>query len=217
MSVALNEMVARLTADVPAQDAVPSATQYQNAIKAAVTAYNAKVGRKKLYEFATVGGTAAYNLPSDFFKLIELTDISSGARYGDVVVNDSGLIPLNEGVSTEVHTIAGRALTIIPTPSGAVTRYLWYRAGHVLSGAEGSEVYADMLDHEADIILVKATANAWRVVATKAQRSNWKYKQGDVEIDKSNAGKAMKDWIRDLDSEFDQLVSDLIGTVGVMA
>ena len=215
MSIALSDLVTRLTADVPAQDSVPSATQYQNAIKTAVTAFNLKLGRKKLHSFTTIAGTADYTLPDDFFKLIKLEDqFATGIQFDDVVINASGIIPLNEGIRlNDEYTIAGRTLTLIPTPVGAITRYVWYKAGHVLDGGN----YPDMLDYEADIIMLKATANAWRVVTSKVQRSSgWRYKQGDVEIDKSKVGAALTGWIKSLDDEFDDLMEELIGTVGMM-
>ncbi len=215
MSIALADLVTRLQGEVPAQDSTPSATQYNDAVKDAVHAYNGRIGRRKYAEIAVTSGTAVYALPADFMKVIELISVGA-AVAGGVLINHTGIIPVSS-TWTEEHTIAGRSITFIPTPAYTLSRYLWYKAGHVLSGTSPDEEYADMLDYEVSVIMLKAQAIAWRLVGTKASRTKgWKYQIGDVMIDKSNVGKQLSGWMSDFDTEFDRRINHLIGTVGMM-
>jgi len=72
-----------------------------------------------------------------------------------------------------------------------------------------------MTERTASIIYVKAQANAWRIICGQISRNKaWKYQMGDVMIDKTKVGDALKGWVADLDTEFDERVTKLIGPLG---
>lgn len=210
MSITLDDLTTRLALDVPAQDGYPSFTQYSDAVKDAVHALNDRYAVKRLHEFATVVNQADYTLPDDFMGVIQFAPLIGD---GNVLITPGGLVPLPQsGFVAEEITIVGETLTIHPTPLYALTRQLWYKAGHVLDNAD---TYPNMTDRIASIVSLKAQANAWRLVCGKVSRSNaWKYQMGDVMIDKTNLGQALKGWVGDYDSEFSERVKSLIGHAG---
>ena len=216
MAVTLAALTTRLSDEVTAVDSVPSAGQYSSAVKDAVAAFSNRTGFKKLHEFSVVSGTAAYTLPDDYLKLIKFESLyGNGAWYGDDLVTGQGIIPMNSAMYEERHTIAGKTLTLHPTPTYSSTRYLWYKAGHTL---DGDQAYPDMTDEMIPIVIAKAQANIWRMIAARVSRSDgWKYQVGDVMIDKSNVGKALSTWVSDYDTEFEALVKAYVGTVGKLA
>jgi hypothetical protein len=210
MSISLSDLVARLAIDVPAQDGYPAASQYEDAVHDAVHALNDRYTAKRLHEFATVSNQADYALPADFLGVIQFSPLVSD---GNVLITASGLVPVPLfGFAEEEITISGETLTIHPTPTYALTRQLWYKAGHVL---DGSDAYPTMTARIASIVSIKAQANAWRLVCGKVSRGKaWKYQIGDVMIDKTNVGKALKEWVSDYDGEFDDRIKSLIGHAG---
>lgn len=215
MSIELNYFLARFMQDVPAQDGVPTAVQYENAVRDAVATFNDRYGTKKLHSFSTVSGQAAYTLPDDYWGLIHMEPFFK--QPGNVMITADGLVPLMSGsyIGEETYLVNGLTLTIDPTPAYALPRRLWYRAGHVLSDTGGVLVYPSMTERFASIIYVKAQANAWRIICGQVSRNKaWKYQMGDVMIDKTKVGDALKGWIADLDSEFDERVTQLIGPLG---
>lgn len=216
MSVALSTLTDRLEGSVPPVDDVPTPSQYQDAVTDAVSTFSRRVGNRRQYQINVVSGTAVYALPDDFQKVIKLEPLESGsARYGDTLIISGQLYPASQGLYEETHTIAGNTITLYPTPTYTAVRYLWYKAGFVISGDSN---YADMVDSMIPIIMAKAQGNIYRMIAARVARSDgWKYKFGDVEIDKSGIGKALGGWVSDFDSEFERLVTDYIGTVGMMA
>jgi len=213
MSVELNDFLARLDRDIPAQEGVPATFQYENAVKDAVGAFNDRYGVRWLHTFTTVPDQADYPLPADFLSLIHVEPFFS--QQGNVAVTAEGLIPLYttaSGMPPETFLIHGLTMTIEPAPGYALLRRLWYRAGHVL---DSSGVYPSMTERVAGIIYTKAQANVWRIVCGHASRNQaWKYTMGDVSIDKSKVGDALKGWVSDLDMEFDERVRRFIGPVG---
>jgi hypothetical protein len=215
MAVRLFDLLHELEGLVPAQDGTPSTAQYLNQVKDAAVALSHKAGMKKLFEFNVVSGTAEYTLPDDFLKLIKFEELTG--QYPGLLVQESGLVPLNTLAVTNQCVIAGRTLTIVPTPTYSLTRYLWYKAGHVLTRDEDDrEVYEDMTYEVSRLVLAKATASAWRVVGGRVARDQaWKYQIGDVMIDKTNLTKSLSGWISDLDKEFESRVKDYLGNTGM--
>jgi len=211
MAIALSDLVTQLSGLVPAVDGTPTNTQYQDAIKSAVRAFSDKAGMKRLHELPVVSGTATYTLPDDFIKEINLEGaFETAVKYPGVAITGNGIVPLSgDSRLTEEALYNGLTLTIIPTPAYTSTRYLWYKAGHVL---DESNEYPYMTEHIADIIMVKAQGNAWRVVADRVIKQGWKYSFGDVTIDKSAVGKQQGEWMGKFDTEFDKRVAAYVGT-----
>ncbi len=217
MTIPLFDLITRLEMDVPAQDSVPTDAQYIFAVKQAATAFGRKAGMIKQEDLSVVPGTAVYALPADFLKIIRVT--GSGVTYGGVQITNDGIVPLNTAVQRN-WTIAGKKISFQPTPTHAFTQVLRYKAGYVLTSDEitGNPVYADMTDEVADIVMLKATALAWRTIGGKASSSQaWKYQVGDIMIDKSNLGKSLSGWIGSFDREFEKAVVDYVGHVGELA
>ncbi|MBP6473361.1 MAG: hypothetical protein KA773_23165 [Chloroflexi bacterium] len=213
MSIGLDYFLVRFDKDIPAQDGVPSVPQYESAVTDAVSAFNDRYGVRKLHALTTVSGQADYTLPDDFLDLIGVEEFY--AHTGNVAVTPDGLVPLyatNQGAPRETFVVNGLTLTIDPTPTYALTRRVWYRAGHVL---DSSNVYPAMTERVASIVYTKAQANVWRIVCGQVSRSQaWKYTMGDVTIDKTKVGDALKGWVSDLDAEFDERIKRFVGPVG---
>lgn len=215
MAVTLATLEGQLQALVPASGGIPTSAQYTQAVKDAVHAFNERVGRKKVYEFTTAANTAEYSLPDDFSQLLGL-EAQAGylVRSGNVAVTASGLVPLNSYSAEPDYFVAGNTLKIFPTPTGAEPFYAFYRAVHVL---DNSDIYPDMTDREASIIMARAQANAWRLVASIASvQDGWLYRLGDLTIDKKNATAATQKWVQQFDDDFLQRVEAYIGFVGGM-
>jgi hypothetical protein len=210
MSIALADLVGQLEENVPAQDGTPSADQYKQAIKDAVAAFSHRAGMVRRHTINVVSNTAAYDLPADFFKLIRLETIQG--QFEKLLVTGTGLIPLSATLQEE-HEITGLRITLDPTPTYNLARYLWYKAQHVLN--DDAE-YEHMTEDIAGIVLAKATGNAWRLVASRvAKRAGWKYQVGDVMIDKTNVDKALATWVADFDTEFEKRLKAYIGPEGM--
>jgi len=210
MSIALVDLVARLTAAVPAYGGIPTTAQYELAVKDAVLDFSRRAGMKKLATINIVAGTASYTLPNNFLKFIRFEEL--GAVIGGVQVTEQGIIPLNSTI-VQQHTIAGLTLTFYPTPQFTGPRYLWYKAGYELT----TGVYTDMTDEVASIVMLKAQALAWKLVGGKAgTTAGWKYVVGDVTIDKTNVGKILGEWTRSFDTDYEERVKVYIGTVGFL-
>lgn len=198
-------------ADVPAVNGRPTAEQYETAVRSAVGHFSNRAGMVKRAEINVVSGTASYTLPDDFVSIIKFDDVIAGS----VLVQPGGnLIPLGPGFATERYTVAGRTLTLIPTPTYSLTRGIWYKAGHALNAAQA---YPDMTDEMSDIVLIKAQANALKYLGVGVAGDGWHYSIGDVTVDKGGQPKSYREIADSLDAEFEQRVKALVGPVGVRA
>jgi len=181
MGILLNDLVADLTADVPAVDGVPSSDQYERAVVEAAADFSRRCGTEKIAQLVVVAGTAAYGLPDDFEKMII---IETPYSPDGVLVSVSGLIPLPQNW-TERYTIRNRQITFSPTPTYSMTKDYRYKAGWALNDA-GDE-YEDMGQEEADIILLKAAATCLTRQANVGAPEAFSYRQGDVAVDTSGS------------------------------
>ncbi len=209
----LSELVEKLQSDVPAQDGVPSETQYERAIKDAVADFGRRAGRKKISALNIVSGTAGYDLPADFLKIIKL----SGLYAGDGVLNTaSGLVPLSADYE-ETYTVANGVITFYPTPGYTMQRTLTYKAGWALTADEYGEVYEDLGEAEADIILLAAKAVAVTMIANAAAgEGGFSYRQGDVSVDLSGHVNGLQQSAAALRSEYLAAVDAYNGSILVM-
>ena len=125
MSIALAALISRLQQAVPPRDDIPTANQYELAVKDAALDLSSRLALRKRAEIQVVSGTATYDLPADFLSLIRLETNLTGE--GDTLITDQGLVPLPLDLS-EDFTTGGQQITFYPTPGYSATRYAWYRA-----------------------------------------------------------------------------------------
>lgn len=198
MAIELSTLTARLAALI--SDLTED--QYKSIVIQAVTAFNLRTAQQKRGSLSVVNGTATYTLPADFlawsyWEPLDMVD--------NTVISGQGLIPLNQASLNERVQVLGNQLTIYPTPRYTMTRYYWYRGGHSLS--EGAYPY--MTDWEAELVLIKAQANALRAAMSGKAGEGWSYKFGDVTINKGTLARSMREAAEALDREFDRQTSGL--------
>lgn len=207
MTIALSVLVARLTADVPSRNDVPSSEQYQRAVEDAVADYSQRKSLRRSFDLDVVSGTAAYDLPDDFLRLIDLEGWPSTGSDDGVMITTTGIVPVSASY-TETIEVEDGTLTIDPTPAYTLTRKMLYAAAHVL---DGNDDYPLMTEADAAVILLRAQALALRMLANAAVQEAWKYSEGDESVDKTAMAKAMQEQAKILD---DQYLADLKRAVG---
>lgn len=79
MAITLADLVLRLMLDVPAQDGIPTAGQYQQAVIDAVADLGRRASVPRVATIAILSGTGGYALPVDFQSLVRLN--ASGVVY----------------------------------------------------------------------------------------------------------------------------------------
>lgn len=211
MSIALATLVTRLQGHVPAANGRPTSTEYENAIKDAVSDFNNRVGIRRRATLTMVSGTATYNLPSDFHSLIEFSTLPT--FNGALAISSDGLIPLasGTGLTAEEYEVIGQQITIYPTPGYSGTRYLWYKAGHYL---DGSSNYPIMTEADVAIIMLKARASAWRFYGEGNSGESMSYSFGSVRVDKKpTAGSSVADRAKGLETEYEDAIKVRIGAL----
>lgn len=175
-------LLAQLQSEVPAVNSVPTTTQYTQAIKDAVAEFSRRCGLVKFAELSIVSGTASYNLPADFLKLIMLESLASA---DGVIISTTGIIPVSAEWE-ETYQIVNKVITFKPTPGYTLTRDYRYKAAWVLTGSSGSETYADMGDDEAQIVMLEAKNLALEKRANaQAASGGLRYSFGAVSVDKT--------------------------------
>lgn len=207
MAVSLASLVDQVESDVPARNGVPSSDQYEQAVKAAVNDFSSRAPMKKYAELSIISGTASYSLPAGFRSIVTL---ESPFSPDGVLNTPAGLIPVSLGYK-ERYSIAGGNITFIPTPEYTLTRSLWYLAGYVL---DEDEIYQDMTEVEADIVVLKAKSLVTRIQTNKARSEGWRYRIGDEEVDKSKIGSGLDSESEALKSDYLEAVEAYIGPVG---
>jgi hypothetical protein len=198
----LSELTDRLSDDVPAEDGVPSTTQYQNAVKDAILDFSDRCGVEAIGTISVVSGTATYDLPADFLKVIKLQ--SFGGQ--EVLHSVDGLIPVPAGWC-ERFTIRNGRITFYPTPTYTMARELRYKAAWI--GTDTGEDYPDvnyeMLgEREARIVLLKAQAIALTKQANAQASTGIKYSFGAVTEDLSGGSDSTRKNSNDIEREYDK-------------
>jgi len=192
-------LLSELQSEVPAVNSVPTTAQYTQAIKDAVAEFSRRCGLTKFAELNIVSGTATYNLPADFLKLVMLEGFASA---DGVIISSQGIIPVSANWE-EKYQIVNKVITFKPTPTYTLTRDIRYKAAWVLTGAEGSETYADMGDDEAQIVMLKA-----RQIATEklhnatASSDSQRYSFGAVSVDKGGGMDTLIKQVYSLQGQF---------------
>jgi len=212
MSKLLSELVADLMEDVPAEDGVPSWTQYENAVKDAVADFSEQCGLEQIGTLNIVSGTATYNLPADFLKLIKLETYA----HEGVMNTPEGLIPLSAGW-VEKHTIRNGQITFYPVPRYSLARCFSYKAAWVGTDLEdeyGGIEYETMGDREARIILLKAQEIALNKVANAQSGTAIKYSFGAVSEDLGGTSEASRKTAYAVQTDYEAACKKYNGTVG---
>jgi hypothetical protein len=170
---------------------------------------------QKITPINVVSGTASYALPADFRKMISLTKLRAN-KPGNVLITDSGLMPLSTTVQERVM-VQGAQIVIYPTPAYTMTRDLRYAAGYVLSGAAGAEVYADLTDDDVSSIRLKAQVEALMLQATAATREAWSYSIGDERVSKEKLASEIRAQAEAREAEYLAAVAQRNGPTGSRA
>lgn len=210
MPFSLSDLVDRLQVHVPAANGRPTSGEYENAIKDAVSDFNNRVGIRRRASLTMVGGTATYNLPSDFHSLIEFSTLPT--FNGTLAISSDGLIPLASGTGllAEEYEVVGQQITIYPTPGYSGARFLWYKAGHYL---DGDDSYPNMTEADVAIIMLKARATAWRFYGD-GNSEGFSYSFGSVRVDKkATPGSSVADKAKSLETEYDEAIKARIGAL----
>jgi len=209
MSIALSTLVTRLSSSVPAQNGVPSADQYTQAVRDAVLDFNNAATRLSVATIPVVANQDTYPLPADFWKMIEL---ASPVAFDGVIVTDR-LTPAlpNSVFGCEVVTIVGSNLHIYPTPSYTIARLLRYGAGFIETGAP--PVYAAMTEREASIILLLAQSLAHDMQESAAASGLTSYQQGDLKVTYNSGSTSASSQSDKLRARYQAKVTEYIGSV----
>lgn len=209
MAVALADLVSRLEDAVPANNGTPSSAQYTQAVKDAVNDLSDRAALRKRAAISMVSGTASYELPADFLGVIRLESLLS--PDSEALITPSGIIPVSSGFK-ETFTIAGQQITFYPTPNYNAARYLWYRAGYVLNS---SDVYADLTDTLARIVMLKAQAICLGLQANKTAQEAWQYQLGDERVSKERLSEALAKQATALEKEYKAALEAEGGPIGM--
>lgn len=174
----LAELVNQLISEAPVVDDVPTPDQYNQAVKDAVLDFSRRCGLAKISMLAILSGTATYDLPADFLKLISMDAL---VGVDGVIISNNGIIPLSKDFE-ETWTIINKQITFYPTPSYSLTRYFKYAAGWIAIADD----YTTLGDEETRIVLLKAKAIALGKQVNAASGNVLKYSLGAVSVDKSS-------------------------------
>lgn len=209
MSVALSTMISRLQSDVAARNGLPSSTQYEQCVKDAVADFSRRAPMQKVATINVVSGTAGYALPDGFSKLLRFTG-ALNPQTG-VLNTAAGLIPVDASFKERVM-VQGAQLVIYPTPAYTMARDLWYAAAYVL---DVTNVYADMTDEAAAIVMLKAQALALMLQAHQAAKEGWLYSIGDESVSKVSLPENLRNASKFADAQYLESVRTYIGQIGL--
>lgn len=176
----LAELVTTLQNEIPAVDSVPTAAQYEQAVRDAVLEFSRRCGLEKVSELAVVAGTATYSLEDDFLKLIALESL---ANPDGIIVSASGLIPVS-ATWEERWTIRNRQITFHPTPTYTLTRDYRYKAEWIFN-ADADPTLVDAGEDEIEIILLRAQEICKQKQANAQAGGIQRYSLGAVSVDNS--------------------------------
>lgn len=193
---------------IAARSGTPSFRQYTLAIMDAVADYSDRRALEKTAELSIVSGTASYDLPADFLRLISL---ETATATDGTLVSDAGLIPVSD-TFREQYVIAGDQITFIPTPQYTTTKRLWYGAAYVLNN---DEIYADLGREGERLVMLKAQAIALQIQANKAAQEAWQYAIGDERVNKEKLAEALAKRAKEMSDEYEAVIEKQAGQVGL--
>jgi len=175
MAYLLSILVARLTADVPAYNSVPSSSQYEQAVEDAIDAYGLRNPIVATETLNLVADTADYDLPVDFLEVIRLRAPESADYYDE-----------------EWEIKGDGHITFYPTPDVAHDYELRYCARYMGEASDGDTEYADLTNTDARVLLLYAKALCLQMQADKAARDAWEYTEGEQRVSKVKQAEAFR-------------------------
>lgn len=201
----LSDLVSKLELDVPAEDGVPSTTQYENAIKDAIADFSERCGMEQIGTLNIVSGTATYDLPTDFLRVIKL---QSFAGQDVLYAGDGKLIPVPAGWC-ERFTVRNGKMTFFPTPTYTMAKQLRYKAAWIGTAVEpeGSGDtedidYATLSEREARIVLLKARSLASQKKVNAQAGTTLKYSFGAVSEDLGGSTEALNKDVKSFEADY---------------
>ena len=200
-------LVSRLTADVPAEDGVPSSAQYGKAVEDAIRDFSERCGLEQISTLNIVPGTATYDLPEDYLKMISLESFASA---DGVIISAQGLIPISANWE-EQHTIRNGQITFYPTPTFTMARELRYKAAWIESND-----YETLGEREARIVLLKAQSIAIGKQANALSGQTLKYSLGAVSVDKGSTVDEKRRKVDSFDDEYLAACQKYNGQIGML-
>jgi hypothetical protein len=157
---------------------VPGGAGYDAAVREAVGDFGYRVPRVLIGTLSVVAGTAGYDLPAGFIRLIEL------AGTGTAVFRDGNGYLVPGGMGDERHTISGGRITFYPTPAYTLARTMRYAAGYPYDAT--TDEFTGLTDDLARIALMRAQATTLRGLATAAAAgAGLSYRIGDVSVQRT--------------------------------
>lgn len=216
MSIQLSDLIIELQGKAPARNDVPTPAQYEKAIKDAVADFSRRCSRQKFGVLEVVSGTASYDLPADFRRMIKLDSL---ANPDGIMITGAGIIPLPIGFCEQYSYVNGQ-ITIFPTPTYNLARNYRYAAGWALT--EGDDDYSDasyddMTDEEAAIVMLKAQADCLGLQNNAQSGGVLRYSIGDESYDKSSAVQAIASRVETLERQYLAAVDTYNGKLMVQA
>lgn len=184
--ISLNELISRLSSDVPEMDSIPSPEQYQRCVLAAVADYGRRAGRLKIATLSIIANTATYDLPSDFVKAIRMDSLLYPGE--GIQLTGAGIVPLASGYK-ERYTVANGQITFYPTPTYTTERALHYQAGWTL---DSNGAYDELEEEHAEALLLLATSQALEMQANYFARQAWQYTIGDERVSKERLASELR-------------------------
>lgn len=193
---------------VSARGGTPNFRQYTLAIMDAAADYSERKPLEKTTTLSIVSGTASYDLPADFLRLISL---ESATATDGTLISDAGLIPVSDTFK-EYYTIAGGQITFIPTPQYTTTKRLWYGAAYLLND---DEIYADLGREGERLVMLKAQAIALQIQANKVAQEAWQYAIGDERVNKEKLAEALSKRAKEMSDQYEAAIEKQAGQVGM--
>lgn len=211
MGIALTELVARLKADVPPYNNIPSDDQYTRIVQESVLDYGARAPATKVWELSIIPGVGRYELPADFVRLIDVPSIEKLQR-GGVVITGQGIIPTTR-FPPERFVARGNNLLITPVPQYSITRPIIYSAGFALVGDE----YPELAEADAAILLHKARALVLYLIADGVARYGWRYSLADESVDKTTLPGVLREQAKVEEVLYEQMIRTGVATRTIRA
>lgn len=208
----LSTLINRLAGAVPDRNGVPTDDQYEQAVRDAVNDYSRRHPLRRTWVLHVIEGTATYELPADFLKLIILASLSSPDNQ--LINSPAGLIPISANWS-ERYTIAGKKITFFPVPGYSMARLMDYSALHLATGEAGTEEYEDMAIDDEDIVLLKAQSIALMLQANAAAKLAWQYQIGDERVSMEKLSTELRAQANALGDQYLSAIAQRTGALGM--
>lgn len=205
MTVTLTWLVNELAVLVPATDGTPTSAQYARAVRDAVADLGVRLPRIGQATLAVVAGTAVYDLPPGFTRLIGMERIDGVTRNGAGYLAPSS-------AAGERHTVSGGKITFHPVPVYTLDRVIRYAAGYPYDME--TDAFIGLTDDLARIAMMRAQAQALRAQATQAAgAAGLSYRIGDTSVQRT-VTQAHGELAGDLDAAYQDAVRQARGFIG---